>query len=93
VTRSPATRRREAVLYGARHKRLRRALLPSAVGSLCSRCGRPILEGQAVHLDHFEGSTRYRGWAHSGCNLRAGGQARQRQLRAPDPQPRVMTTW
>jgi hypothetical protein len=58
--------------YGAHHRRLRAAMLPSAPGSLCTRCGRPIAAGDAVDLDHTDDGTAYAGWAHASCNRRAG---------------------
>ena len=56
-------------------------MLPYAVGSVCARCGRPILPGQPVDLDHTDDGVGYRGWAHRRCNRQAGGRlgrARQR---------------
>src|SRR5215207_5586411 len=67
--------------YAAAHQRLRRALLPSAVGSGCVRCGLVILPGQAIDLDHQDDGFSYRGWSHASCNRSAGGRrGRQVQL-------------
>jgi hypothetical protein len=38
--------------YSAKHQQLRKALLPQAYGTACCRCGRPLLPGQEIHLDH-----------------------------------------
>jgi hypothetical protein len=38
--------------YGGKHQATRRAMLPYAYGSPCVRCGRPMLPGQSLHLDH-----------------------------------------
>lgn len=67
--------------YANTHQKLRRALLPSAVGSSCVRCGLVILPGQPIDLDHQDDGVNYRGWAHSACNRSAGGRrGRQVQL-------------
>jgi hypothetical protein len=68
--------------WGSKHQRLRAALLPSAYGKPCSRCGQPMLPGQALHLDHDDyDRTRYRGFSHQACNLRAAARkARAIQL-------------
>ena len=59
--------------YGGAHQKLRRAMLPTAVGAACVRCGLVIVPGQPVDLDHLDdGSGRYRGWAHRHCNRSAG---------------------
>lgn len=67
--------------YGAAHRKLRAALLPQAYGTPCSRCGRPMLKGQALHLDHNDARTGYAGFSHARCNVRAGARkARATQL-------------
>lgn len=71
--------------YGGQHQAIRRALLPTAVGQICCRCGRPITAGQAVDLDHTDDRAGYRGLAHSRCNRSAGGRlgaARKQELRS-----------
>jgi hypothetical protein len=58
--------------YGATHRTTRRALLPTAYGSPCTRCGRLILVGDAIDLDHTDDRTAYLGFAHATCNRSAG---------------------
>jgi hypothetical protein len=69
--------------YGSQHQRLRKALLAKAYGQPCSRCGLPMLPGQALHLDHDDyDRTRWRGFSHAKCNLRAAAKkARAIQLK------------
>jgi hypothetical protein len=38
--------------YGHHHQQRRAALLPSAVGQLCSLCGKPMRDGEALDLHH-----------------------------------------
>ena len=38
--------------YGYQYQKLRKALLPSAYGTPCVRCGELMLPGQKLHLDH-----------------------------------------
>jgi hypothetical protein len=66
--------------YGGRHQRIRAALLQEAYGSLCGLCGRPMLEGQALDLDHTADRAGYRGMAHASCN-RADGARRGNLMR------------
>jgi len=68
--------------YGSKHQKLRRQLLPQAYGQPCSRCGLPMLPGQALHLDHDDyDHTKWRGFSHKACNLRAAAKkARAIQL-------------
>ena len=40
--------------YGGAHQKLRRAMLPVAVGAACVRCGLVIVPGQPVDLDHLD---------------------------------------
>jgi hypothetical protein len=52
----------------------------------CVRCGRPLGPmGPALHYDHHDtDKTRYLGFSHRACNLRAAGQlgrARQKAAR------------
>lgn len=68
--------------YGYHHRRLRKALLPGAYGQPCIHCGKTMLPGQALDLDHTADRTAYRGIVHASCNRREGGRrgnARQRQ--------------
>lgn len=70
--------------YAGQHRAIRRAMLPYAVGSKCTRCLRVILPGQVVHLDHEDDGVGYRGWSHKRCNESAGGKlgaARKRAAR------------
>lgn len=63
----------------AKHKALRKALLPLAYGKVCEFCGELMLRGQNLDLDHVtprvlggvDGPTRM---AHSRCNRRAGAR-------------------
>jgi hypothetical protein len=77
--------------YAASHQRLRRALLPSAVGSACVRCGLVILPGQPIDLDHQDDGVNYRGWSHSFCNRSAAGR-RGRQVQLARKKRRAMLT-
>jgi len=77
--------------YGARHQALRRALLPKAIGTPCSRCKKPMLSGQEIDLDHDDDDRSvYRGFSHSECNRKAGGVKSQRPR---NPKPRGATRW
>lgn len=71
--------------YGHAHQRLRAALLREAIGQPCHHCGRPMLEGQALDLDHTADGEGYRGMAHSRCNrsegARRGNAAKARRRR------------
>lgn len=60
--------------YGAEHRKLRAALAPAAVGTVCHFCGQPIEAGQKVALDHTEDRTGYRGIVHLVCNAADGGR-------------------
>jgi len=61
--------------YGSQHQKLRKALLAKAYGQPCSRCGLPMLPGQALHLDHDDyDRTKWRGFSHAKCNLRAAAK-------------------
>ncbi|MGH8835719.1 MAG: hypothetical protein ACRDWG_12120 [Actinomycetes bacterium] len=80
--------------YGGEHQALRRAALPYAAGSACARCGRPILPGQPVDLDHTDDRAGYLGWSHRRCNRSAGARkgnaARRAQLSQRRERVRVM---
>jgi hypothetical protein len=69
--------------YGNSHQKLRKALLPQAYGKPCSRCGLPMLPGQALHLDHDDfDRTEYRGFSHAACNVKAAARkGRAQQLK------------
>jgi hypothetical protein len=79
--------------YGGSHQAVRRALLPYAVGAECARCGRPILSGEPVDLDHADDGAGYRGFAHQKCNRQAGGRlGRARQLAQRERIMRMLKT-
>src|SRR5829696_2339513 len=70
--------------YGGEHQALRRAGLPLAYGQRCVRCGRPMLPGQPLDLDHRDDGNGYAGWSHAHCNRSAGarmGNARRNRAR------------
>lgn len=60
--------------YGTEHQKLRAKLLPLAYGKPCTRCGKPMLQGQPLHFDHTDDRTGYLGFAHASCNRRAGAR-------------------
>lgn len=68
--------------YGHQHQQLRAQLLPQAWGQRCPRCGRVMLEGQALDLDHTDDRSGYRGMAHRKCNRAAGARKTNRIRRA-----------
>jgi hypothetical protein len=77
--------------YGGQHQAVRRAVAPYVAGSSCVRCGRPILPGQAWHLDHTDDRAGYLGPSHEKCNTRAGGLlGAQRRRAAARAKGRVM---
>ena len=65
--------------YGYTHQRIRKALLPFAYGRRCHFCGRLMLPGQPLDLDHTVDRSGYRGMTHSSCNRRDG--ARRQRIR------------
>lgn len=67
--------------YGAQHQRLRKAMLHTAVGSACTRCGKPITSTNGIDLDHNDDGDGYLGFAHSSCNRSAGA------IKGNDPGP------
>ena len=74
--------------WGNEHQKLRKALLPSAYGKPCVRCGLPMLPGQKLHLDHNDTRTGWLGFSHAMCNLRAAARkARAIQLYGKRPSP------
>jgi hypothetical protein len=59
--------------YGWQHQQLRKKLLPFAVGTNCHRCKEPMLDPKNMHLDHDDKDrTRYLGFSHGTCNVKAG---------------------
>jgi hypothetical protein len=69
-----AKRKTAARGYGAAHQARRAKTLTAAYGEACGRCGKPMLEGQALDLDHTDDRTGYMGFAHAACNRQAGGR-------------------
>lgn len=79
--------------YDSQHKRLRAALLPTAYGQACTRCGRPMLHGQELHLDHDDDRSGYRGFSHASCNTRAGAIKSNQVQRADLGKHRTSRVW
>jgi hypothetical protein len=81
--------------YGYQYQKLRKALLPSAYGTPCVRCGQPMLPGQKLHLDHDDyDRTKLRGFAHAACNIRAAARkARAIQIAAKQRANRPVHRW
>jgi hypothetical protein len=74
--------------WGNQHQKLRAALLPQAYGTPCVRCGKLMLPGQDLHLDHNDTRTGWLGFSHAACNLRAAARkARAIQLYRKRPRP------
>lgn len=68
--------------YGYAHQRLRAALLPSAIGRPCPRCGQTMRPGEPLDLDHTDNRAGYRGMCHSTCNRAAGARKTNAARRA-----------
>jgi hypothetical protein len=61
--------------YGAKHRKLRAALLPAAYGQPCVRCGELMHPWQQLHLDHSDWDrSRLIGFSHADCNREAGAR-------------------
>lgn len=75
--------------YGSEHQKLRAKLLPSAYGQPCTRCGLPMLKGQALHLDHTDTRNGYLGFAHASCNRKAGARKGARIANQKQATPRT----
>jgi predicted nucleic acid-binding Zn-ribbon protein len=64
--------------YGRKHRELRAAKLEDAYFTACFRCGRVMLPGQELHLDHMDGAgpDDYVPslFSHAKCNAAAGGR-------------------
>ena len=77
--------------YGAEHRAIRRALLASAAGTPCVRCGVPLRAGDDVDLDHRDDGRGYLGMAHAACNRAAGARkgnrlrGKRKRIRMDDP--------
>jgi hypothetical protein len=69
---------RGADRYGPDHRAFRAGTVAQAVGKPCARCQLPMLEGQAVQLDHADNGQGYIGYSHRSCNARAGAIASNR---------------
>lgn len=67
--------------YGADHRALRRALLPTVYGTPCARCGRLMVYGEPVDLDHRDDGAGYLGMSHRACNGAAGARKGNRRRR------------
>lgn len=60
--------------YGWHHQQTRKQLLPYAYGKPCVRCGKPMMQGQQLELDHTDDRAGYLGMAHMRCNRAAGAR-------------------
>lgn len=60
--------------YGPDHRALRRVMLPNAWGTPCARCGRPMVYGEPLDLDHRDDGPGYLGMSHRSCNSAAGAR-------------------
>lgn len=67
--------------YGPDHRALRRVLLPTAYGTPCVRCGRVMVYGEPLDLDHRDDGPGYLGMAHRACNTAAGARKGNRRKR------------
>jgi len=81
--------------YGHKHREMRKALLPRAIGTPCVRCGRIMHAGQDLDLDHSDNRQGYIGFSHAHCNRKAGLLLRRKLERdaIERPQPRSVTRW
>ena len=80
----PARRCPEHQRYGGQHQTIRAAGIDAAFGTPCTRCGKPLMLGQEVHLDHRDSGPGYRGFSHASCNMRAGAvKGNKMRARAP----------
>lgn len=70
--------------YGAAHRAKRANEIEAAYGQPCSRCHKPMREGQELHLDHLDGGgpDEYRGFSHQSCNVRASNYRAAERARA-----------
>lgn len=74
--------------YGVEHQKLRARLLPSAYGTACARCHRPMLPGQELHLDHTDDKRGYLGFSHAECNIKAGNAKGRRMAKLKYYEPK-----
>lgn len=63
--------------YDHEHQRIRKELLPYAIGKVCHLCGKVMRQGQDLDLDHTPDGQAYRGLAHAECNRRDGARRQQ----------------
>lgn len=63
--------------YGWEHQKVRDEAMRTLIGTPCTRCGEPVLAGQALALDHTDDRTGYLGLAHRHCNNVAGSRKRR----------------
>lgn len=82
-----ACRRTASRGYGGAHQAARRRLAEDVAAGLrdCARCGRPIMPGQAWHLDHTADRTAYLGPSHADCNSGAAKTPRHTARNALAP--------
>lgn len=69
----PRKNRNHNERYGNEHRRAREASLPMAYFTPCARCGKDMLPGQDLDLDHDEVGG-YLGFSHRRCNRAAGAR-------------------
>lgn len=80
-------KRRSGQRLGWQHQKLRQQMLPYAYGTPCHFCGKPMLPGQTLDLDHTDDRTSYRGMSHSHCN-RADGARKTNAIKRAKQDPR-----
>jgi hypothetical protein len=87
----PACRGTDAARYGSEHKKLRAQTLEAAYGRPCARCGKIMVRGQELHLDHRDGRGPgdYLGYSHSVCNTSAPHRTNGQVVRAAPRPPRT----
>jgi hypothetical protein len=92
--RDPIAEKLRLKAYSTAHKRLRRLWKIRVAGGNvpCARCGRPILRGQAWHLDHTDDRGGYLGPSHAKCNLSAAGH-KAAQKRPDTLRPQHSRRW
>lgn len=73
--------------YGHQHRQARRRWQQAVDQgrATCSRCGLPILPGQAWDLDHTDDRGGYLGPAHATCNRADGARKTNTQRRERRP--------
>ena len=80
-------RSRSGRRLGWQHQKLRQQMLPYAYGIPCHFCGKPMLPGQALDLDHTDDRASYRGMTHASCN-RADGARKTNAIKRAKHDPR-----